>query len=137
MRPTRASSGSAATPAPPMRLAWISVRREIRRLPFASPSGRAARSRAGVAATPPEGGGEDVVPGRRGAVPGGVGVFPGLAGRGGAPAGAAVPPLAGRGGAPAGAAVLPLAGRGGPPAGAAVPLLAGRGGPPAGAAVLP
>src|SRR5215472_7340546 len=122
MRPTRASSGSAATPAPPMRLAWISVRREIRRLPFASPSGRAARSRAGVAATPPGGGGEGVVPGRRGAVPGGAGVFPGLAGRGGAPAGAAVPPLAGRGGA----AVLPLAGRGGAPAGASVPPLAGR-----------
>ena len=37
MLPTRASSGSAATPAPPIRPAWISARREIRRLAFGPP----------------------------------------------------------------------------------------------------
>ena len=40
--PTSAISGSAATPAPPIRLAWISARREIRRLALVSPSYAAA-----------------------------------------------------------------------------------------------
>ena len=40
--PTSASSGSAATPAPPIRLAWISARREIRRLALVSLSYAAA-----------------------------------------------------------------------------------------------
>ncbi len=34
--PTSAISGSAATPAPPITLAWISARREIRRLALVS-----------------------------------------------------------------------------------------------------
>src|SRR6516225_683514 len=123
MLPTRASSGSAATPAAPIRLAWISARREMRRLPLASPSGGAVPSRArltalppgagvtalrpgagvtalrpgaGVTALPPGAGADGVAPGRRAAVPGRGDALPGLPGRGGAPAGAAVPALAGR-----------------------------------------
>src|SRR6516164_6190023 len=117
MLPTRASSGSAATPAPPMRLAWISVRREIRRLPFASPPGGAVRSPA-RAAFPPGRGEDGAVPGRRVAVPGGGGAISGFAGRGGAtPAfagrGGTIPGFAGRGGAPAGEAcgAVPACGR--------------------------
>ena len=51
--PTSASSGSDATPAPPIRLAWISVRREIRRRapPSRSPPSRSPVSSAGAAST--------------------------------------------------------------------------------------
>ncbi len=69
MLPTRASSGSAATPAPPIRLAWISVRRESRSLDFASPSCGAAPSRAGRTVVRSGAGQGGVVSGRRGAVP--------------------------------------------------------------------
>jgi hypothetical protein len=44
MLPISTSSGSAAIPAPPIRLAWISARREIRRLGLVSPSYAAASS---------------------------------------------------------------------------------------------
>src|SRR6516225_5042833 len=133
MLPTRASSGRVATPAPPIRLAWISARREIPRLPFASPSDGAVLSRPGETADPPGAGEDGTVSGRRGAVPGRGGALPCCPWRAGASAGAAVPALAGRawpvpgrrGGLP------PWAVRGGAPAEGVVPR---RGGVPAGEA---
>src|SRR5271169_4773605 len=122
MLPTSASSGSAATPAPPIRLTWISARREIRRLALVSPSYAAASSagdRAVCSGAGRLGGVSD-----RGALPWRGGAPPGWLWRGGAPPGwlwrgGAPPGWLWRGGAPPG-----WLWRGGAPPGAPVPALA-------------
>jgi hypothetical protein len=75
MFPTRASSDAEAIPAPPIRPAPISARREIRRLAFARPSCGAAQSAGGMAGRP-EAGRVGPVAGRWGAVPGRGGALP-------------------------------------------------------------
>src|ERR1700722_9729815 len=136
MLPTTASSGTAPAPAPAIRPAWSSVRRDIRRLAFAPSSRAVARSAtAGIVALPDAGrGGAVTGPGAAasvlgaaaseggGAPSGGGGGLPGLPWRGGAPAGAAVASSAG----PADA--VP-AGPDGSPAGGVVPSRAGAAGP--------